>query len=457
MKRGDPEKMPAMDNVPHILLVNPWIHDFAAYDFWAKPMGLLMLAGLLRQHGISISYADCLDRFHPKSSARQPVSGCGRGPYLKTPIPKPGGLNDVPRNYCRYGIKKSWFIEDLKTLRKPDLVFVTSLMTYWYPGVKETISVLKTVFPDVPVILGGIYATLCTDHAKKNIGAEAVVPGPGVHILFKLIKQFTGYATGLQFNPDDLDSYPVPAFDLQTKIPYIPLLTSLGCPFNCAYCASTFLNPGIMRRSPERVVDEITYWHEKYNIVDFAFYDDALLVQPDEHIMPLLRGIINAGLKVRFHTPNALHVRNITKEMAALMAGAGFYTIRLGLETGSFSGSARNLDNKLTQSEFLRAVRYLKDAGFTGDQVGAYLLTGLPGQSFGDVEEAVNLVKSRGITPVLAHYTPIPHTALWQQAVRSSRYAIESDPVFTNNAVSPCQKEPFSWEKISRLKKLCSA
>ena len=28
---------------PHILLVNPWIHDFAAYDFWAKPLGLLTL------------------------------------------------------------------------------------------------------------------------------------------------------------------------------------------------------------------------------------------------------------------------------------------------------------------------------------------------------------------------------------------------------------------------------
>jgi hypothetical protein len=22
-------------DTPHILLVNPWIHDFAAYDFWA--------------------------------------------------------------------------------------------------------------------------------------------------------------------------------------------------------------------------------------------------------------------------------------------------------------------------------------------------------------------------------------------------------------------------------------
>ncbi|MDH3957783.1 MAG: cobalamin B12-binding domain-containing protein, partial [Desulfobacteraceae bacterium] len=47
-------------DTPHILLINPWIHDFAAYDFWAKPMGLLILAALLRSQGVSVSYIDCL-------------------------------------------------------------------------------------------------------------------------------------------------------------------------------------------------------------------------------------------------------------------------------------------------------------------------------------------------------------------------------------------------------------
>ena len=55
-----------MDHPPHILLVNPWVHDFAAYDFWANPLGLLTLGGILREHGARISYLNCLDRFHPK-------------------------------------------------------------------------------------------------------------------------------------------------------------------------------------------------------------------------------------------------------------------------------------------------------------------------------------------------------------------------------------------------------
>ena len=67
-------------NSPHILLVNPWIHDFAAYDFWAKPLGLLALAALLRSHGLSVSYIDCLDRFHPGAAGGDPSARYGRVP-----------------------------------------------------------------------------------------------------------------------------------------------------------------------------------------------------------------------------------------------------------------------------------------------------------------------------------------------------------------------------------------
>ena len=81
-------------DTPHILLVNPWIHDFAAYDFWAKPLGLLTLGAILRDHGARISYMDCLDRFHPFAAAGPlPSARCGRGPYLKTVIAKPQGLD----------------------------------------------------------------------------------------------------------------------------------------------------------------------------------------------------------------------------------------------------------------------------------------------------------------------------------------------------------------------------
>lgn len=439
-------------NAPHILLVNPWIHDFAAYDFWAKPMGLLYLAAILRAHGYDVSYIDCLDRFHPKSPRSDPHARCGRGPYLKQPIKKPDSLSQIPRKYSRYGIKPEWFHEDLLKLKKPDLVLVTSQMTYWYPGVMETIRCIRRVLKDTPVILGGVYATLCLKHAEMNSGADHVAPGVGEGTILELVSSFTGISSEAGFDPGDIDTYPFPAYDLQNRINYVPLLTSRGCPFSCAYCASRRLSPKRMTRDPDSIIGEIRYWQSAHGVMDFVFYDDALLANPESHAIPLLEQIVKTKLKLRFHTPNAIHVRGVTRETAGLMKTAGFHTIRLGLETASFKDRKR-LDTKVTAREFMQAAQELKRAGFDEQHVGAYLLVGLPGQTLDEVTESIEIVKQNHITPIPAYYSPIPHTALWEEAVATSNHDLNSDPIFTNNAIFPCMKKGFSWEVLTRLKK----
>ena len=442
-------------DTPNILLVNPWIHDFAAYDFWARPMGLLYMASTLRSHGFTVSYIDCLDRFHPSAHSTDPSARYGRGPYLKKRISKPKGLEDVPRTFSRYGIKPHWLKKDLLSIHRPDLIMVTSLMTYWYPGVQETIGIIKEFFPDVPLLLGGIYPGLCYDHAVKHSGADRVISGPGEEQILKLVAEATGYSVTPEFDTHDLDALPYPAFDLQTKITYIPIRTSIGCPFSCTYCASHILNPKRRLRNPESVVAEIRYWHETHEVRDFVFYDDALLIDAERHAIPILDKILSTGLKVRFHTPNAVHIRGISVKTATMMFRSGFKTLRLGLETALFE-KRNGLDEKVTADEFNLAATCLKNAGFTKNQIGAYLLAGLPEQSISSIENSINMVRKSDITPILAYYSPIPGTALWKKAVDSSRYDLESDPVFSNNAVFPCQDQSFSWETISHLKSLAN-
>jgi hypothetical protein len=82
---------------------------------------------------------------------------------------------------------------------------------------------------------------------------------------------------------------------------------------------------------------------------------------------------VRAGLKVRFHMPNALHIRKISPAMARLMKQAGFETPRLGLGTTAFE-TRRGLNRKVAAA----------------------------------------------------------------------------DPIFTNNAIMPCQAEPFTWERLTR-------
>jgi radical SAM superfamily enzyme YgiQ (UPF0313 family) len=270
--------------------------------------------------------------------------------------------------------------------------------------------------------------------------------------VLNLVRSHTGWAAAQRFNPDDLSSYPFPAFDLQSQIPYVPLLTSRGCPFACTYCASHLLESRCLRRSPASVVEELTHWHQRWRVSDFVLYDDAFLADLEGHGLPVLEAIVKSGLQVRVHTPNALHIRGITTETAQLMFASGFTTLRLGLETALFEHRAV-LDHKLTATEFDRAVRALKDAGFTSSQIGAYLLVGLPGQESVSIVRSIDCVKQAGITPILAYYSPIPGTALWEEAVSASRYDLASDPLFTNNAVLPCRREPFDWKWVTELKR----
>jgi radical SAM superfamily enzyme YgiQ (UPF0313 family) len=328
-------------------------------------------------------------------------------------------------------------------------------MTYWYTGVQETIAAVRKVFSGVTIILGGIYASLCHDHALKNSGADEVFSGAAEGALFELVAGYTGFTPTLHFNWQELDTYPYPALDLQNRINYVPLLTSRGCPFRCTYCASHFLNPNQMRRSPESVISEIKFWHQAYAVTDFVLYDDAFLVDAEAHAIPILEKMIGADINLRFHTPNAVHIRGITAETARLLFRAGFKTLRLGLETAEFDHRA-SIDQKVSETEFRRAARYLKEAGFEKHQVGAYLLMGLPGQQLSSVERSIRTVQKAKITPILAYYSPIPHTAMWQTAKAASRYDLEADPIFTNNSVSPCQTEAFNWETVSALKELAS-
>lgn len=416
-------------------------------------MGLLLLAAQLRLDGISVYYLDCLDRFHRRAGLAQPSARHGRGPYIKTPLPLPEGLSDVSRRYSRYGIPPEWFREDIRSIPRPDAVLVTSIMTYWYPGVREAIREIRAAWPDVPVILGGIYATLCRDHAMSACGADEVVSGRGESGLPEMLERLIPSLRVTRWNPDDLDALPFPAYDLQGTIPYVPLLTSIGCPFSCDYCASSFLSPAYRKKSPEIVMEEIRFWHERFQVNDFVFYDDALLVDASRHAMLFLEMVIRSGLSksIRFHTPNAVHIREVTAETASLMKRAGFKTLRLGLETTRFNSGER-LDVKVTRSEFHQAVQRLRNAGFEGREVGAYLLAGCPGQPLTDVTDAIRTVISTGITPIPAYFTPIPHTPLWPKAVLSSRYPLAQDPIYANNAIFPCSREPFSWDIIQQLK-----
>ena len=110
-------------------------------------------------------------------------------------------------------------------------------------------------------------------------------------------------------------------------------------------------------------------------------------------------------------------------------------------------------DRKLKKGELEAALAHLREAGFAQEKIGVYLLIGLPDQEEAEVVTSIKEVKALGTTPVLALYSPIPGTALWNRARATSRYDLDADPLFHNNSLFPCWPQ-FSWERYSRLKRL---
>jgi radical SAM superfamily enzyme YgiQ (UPF0313 family) len=429
---------------PHILLINPWITDFAAYNLWIKPFGLLSIASLLRENGFRVTLIDCLD--FPIKTKRY-----GDGKFFKTKIEKPLPLKSIPRNYSRYGIPEEMLLRRLSMLEeKPDIIGVTSGMTYWYPGVFKSIEITRELFKDVPIILGGIYATLCYEHAKKYSGVDIVFNGRGELDVLKLICELTRF----EVTPNSelrTNNLPYPAFDLYPQLDYVCIATSRGCPFQCTYCASPFLIKGFMRRDTLKVVDEIEYWKTQLHIDNIAFYDDALLVEPSRHIIPILKEMIKRGIHCNFHTPNGLHIKDINNEVAELLYKSGFKTIRLGFETSNESTQIET-GGKVSNQEFQQAIKHLKRAGYSGEEIGVYIMIGLPGQRVGEVEEGIAYVKGAGAWPILIEYSPIPHTLLFEKAKEISKFDLGNEPLFHNNSILPCQWDGFTLEDYRKLK-----
>jgi len=402
------------------------------------------VAGLLRQNGFRVTLIDCLNAYSRRKEY------CD-GKFWKTHIPKPAPLKSIPRNYSRYGIPEGALLERFSLIEKPDVIGVTSGMTYWYPGLFETIQRAKDVFKGVPIVLGGIYATLCHDHAVRESGADFVFKGRGEVEILEVLSKLTDLRLR---TPNDVlknkDS-PYPAFDLYPQLDYVCVSTSRGCPFRCPYCASPFLAKGFFRRDPLKVVEEIEHWTTRFCINNIAFYDDALLIEPSKHVLPILKEVIRRNIRCNFHAPNGLHIKEIDQEVADLLLRGGFKTIRLGFETSN-EAIQIEMGRKVDNQEFGRAVKHLRRAGYPRQDIGAYIMVGLPGQKVEEVEESVAFVRETGARPILAEYSPIPHTPLFEKAFQVSPFDLRNEPLYHNNSILPCQWDGFTFADYTRVK-----
>ncbi|MCX7829523.1 MAG: radical SAM protein [Acidobacteria bacterium] len=387
----------------NLLLVNPPIYDFTAYDFWLKPYGLLKIAGALSEH--NIYYFNFLGEKYKKNIRQD-----GRGKFLKRKVEKPKVFSDIKKPFFRYGAPREDFEEYAKSIKKLDAVLLTSSMTYWYLGVKEVVDCVIKNYPKTKILLGGIYPTLMFEHCNK-LDIDFIQRGSDISPLQKFLDVELKELT--------------PNWNYEKGSKFGVITISKGCPFSCSYCAIKEIEKDFSFKEKEILKKEIESLSSA-QITNIAFYDNALLYKYSEGLSSFLQ--LSNGKNFSFHTPNGLNAKFVTKENAVKLKEANFHNIFLSLESSNERFLAES-GGKLKKEDFLNALENLFSAGFSKENITAYMLFGHPEIDEESIKESILFLLKLGIKPHLAEFSPIPNT---KDADKCSLYADLSEPLNHN-------------------------
>ena len=259
-----------------------------------------------------------------------------------------------------------------------DAVFVTSLFTYDSQKVIDVMKKVNHVYgpnpflgKELPIYLGGVYASLMTDHAKKNTHTNI----------------FKGYSKQLDMTPPDY------TIDWGLDNPWDKfsfVFTSRGCPNKCGYCAVWRIEPGQwINPTWKDHIDKEKPW--------VMISDNNLSALSDEHLDDVIKFMVDNKKSVVFD--NGFDCKHITTNMAKSLGRLKFtrHGMRLAFDRIEEDGI------------FQDAVKKLRDAGIAKSHIMAYVLF-----NFKDTPQEANYrmrqcVES-GIRPYPQQYTPLNKT-----------------------------------------------
>ena len=307
---------------------------------------------------------------------------------------------------------------------KPDIVGIT-VMTASFHEAKEILRLTKHNSPETVVVAGGSHPSCLPDETLRE-GFDAVIVGEGEYTFLNLVKNIyagNGFDKLTISSQIDVNAVPFPARHLVNlkaytrKVagqPATSIITSRGCPYQCAFCDKSAHGAGIRFRAVQSVVEEIKQVIEKYGIRNFKFDDDSFTINR-KRLYALLNGLKKLDIRFRCHG----NARSDTYEDFVKLYEAGCRQIIFGIESGS--QHVLDLINKqVTVEQNRQAIINAKKAGLV---VRANLMVGNPGESWKTVEETLTFVKeTRPQQWIVCNFIPLPGCPIWKDP---SKYGIE--------------------------------
>jgi radical SAM superfamily enzyme YgiQ (UPF0313 family) len=308
-----------------------------------------------------------------------------------------------------------------------------SVITPNYPAARRQIEAVKRIWPRLPVVVGGIHATLFPEDLLAD-GADVVVLGEGEGIALRLFERLRDNQPlrdigGLVFR-DKLGAVVVTArpdksmlddrimvdrslYDL-SKYSHHSILASRGCPYRCAFCCNpsgadrTHKAPS---RQHEAVIAEMEYLRDSFGAREIFFADDVFLHRRRD-LLAFCQDYSARRVGVRWIAQ--LRPDRMDREAAQAFAGAGCQRVCFGVEAGS-DAILRRARKGASRSRMAVGVRAAIEAGL---RVKTGWIYGLPG-SLDEQYESIRFMRELRPHEISIHQLiPFPGTVYYAQPQR---------------------------------------
>ncbi|MCU4140049.1 MAG: Radical SAM superfamily enzyme YgiQ [Methanophagales archaeon] len=352
----------------------------------------------------------------------------------------------------------------------PDVVGITST-TSMIPDAYAIAKIAKRYNENVKIVMGGPHVTFLPERTFQECPyIDFIVRGEGELTFRELIdslerdrdpSNILGLSINLRDkvrnNPPrplikDIDTIPMPSYDLlpmekyqANGVRFGTVMTSRGCPFNCAFCSSSLQFGKRWRgHSDSRVIEELKHLHEKYRIREIEFLDDTFTLNKHRAIR-IARRIVKEGLDISWSASS--RVDTFTEEVAEAMKKSGCHTIYFGIESGSRK-TLNFIGKGITPEQSISAVKKAKRHKLRA--LGSFVI-GFPEETKEDIKKTIKFSKKVGVD--FAQFTiatPYPGTRLWKYA--SAKKLILTFDWRKYTTLDPVMKlKNFTSQQITKL------
>ena len=382
---------------------------------------------------------------------------------------------------------------------KPICVGISSLTGPSLQYVIDAIKIIREIDNTIPIVFGGVHATLLPEQSLLTGDVDIVVKGDADFVFYELLKVieesdnldsaklngalknvkglyykdinfhennevvFTGEADWI----DDFGSLPESPYELLDIPKYnaanlgrgvsASFQTSRGCPFACKFCGNDVLQKRDMRYLPvPKVVEKIKFLQSKYGFNSFVFVDD-LTIAGRKHFIEFTTALAKIRPRIAWTSVGirANLISKLNEDDLQLLWDSGCRSLDIGIESGS-NRILKDILKADTKENMRYANRLLSKFKFV---IKYTFIVGYPTETEEERNETLDFLAelkkdNPNMYPMVFVFLPIVGTALYDQVVANGF----KEPKAMKDWVGMDSAEWFyknnSWIPVSKMREL---